>query len=138
VYQFLRFNSAALPQAQADARAAGFCLVLFGATVHSPETALLFPSGDKYVVVAACGTNTNMGGGDAHDIVLWLRAMEQENAFELTECGFDRLGGVFCGPVSNALPLAERMLRFCADLPGPAKELAEELVQTRRFFFWWD
>jgi ankyrin repeat protein len=138
VYQFGRFNSAALPQAQADARAAGFCLIRTGAVVQPQETALLFPTSDKYVVVAACGTNTNMGGSDAHDIVLWLRAMEQENPFELTECGFDRLGGVFSGPVINALPLAERMLQFCSDLPGPAEELADELVQTRQFFFWWD
>ena len=79
-----------------------------------------------------------MGGNDAHDIVLWLRAMEQENPFELTECGFDRVGGVFSGPVNNALPLADRMLKFCPELTGSAKELADELVQTRQFFFWWD
>jgi hypothetical protein len=138
VYQFVRINAAAVPQAQADARAAGYYLVRSGAAVHPQETALLFPSSDKYVIVAACGTNTNMGGSDAHDIVLWLRAMEQENPFELTQCRFDGLGGAFSGPVINALPLAERMLQFCSELTGPAKELAYELVQTRQFCFWWD
>jgi Ankyrin repeats (3 copies)/Domain of unknown function (DUF4253) len=138
VYHFGRCNSAAVPQARADSRAAGYCLIRSGAAVQPQEAALLFPTSDKYVVVAACGTNTNMGGRDAHDIVLWLRAMEQENPFELTECGFDRLGGVFSGPVINAVPLAERMLQFCSDLNGPAKELADELVQTRQFLFWWD
>jgi hypothetical protein len=138
VYQFARFNGSALPQAQADARTAGYGLIRSGATRHPQETALLFPSSDKYVIVAACGTNTNMGGSDAHDIVLWLRSMEQENPFELTECGFDRVGGVFSGPVINALPLAERMLRFCPELTGPATDLADELMQTRQFFFWWD
>lgn len=138
VYQFPRFHDAALPQAQADARAAGFCLVRTGVATNLQESALLFPSRDKYVVVAACGTNTNMGGGDAHDIVVWLRAMDAENPFELTECGHDRVAGAFSGPVVNALPLAERMLRFCPELSGPAAELAEELEQSRRFGFWWD
>ncbi len=138
VYQFARFNAAALPQALTDARATGYCLIRSGATTHLQEMALLFPSSDKYVIVAACGTNTNMGGNDAHDIILWLRTMEQENPFELTECGFDRVGGVFSGPVINALSLADRMLKFCPELTGSAKELADELVRTRKFFFWWD
>ena len=58
VYQFWRFSPSALPQAgQENARAAGFCLVLFE-TFKMEATALLFPS-DKYAVIAACGTNTN-------------------------------------------------------------------------------
>jgi hypothetical protein len=30
------------------------------------------------------------------------------------------------------------MLRFCPELTGPATDLADELMQTRQFFFWWD
>jgi hypothetical protein len=136
VHQFWRFNPIALPQAQTDARAAGFCLIRFETLMMDP-TALLFPS-DKYAVIAACGTNTNMSGHDAHDLILWLRDMERENPFELTECGFDRLAGVFSSPVVNALQLAERMLRLCPDLPGPAAALGDELRQTHEFRFWWD
>lgn len=132
VYQFARFNQNALPQAQTDARTACFCLV------RNQETALLFPSGDKYIVIAGCGTDTNMRGLDAHDLVLWLRDMERENPFDLTACGFDNLAGVFRGPVANAKFLAERMLHLCPDLEGPAEALAEDLQRTREFGFWWD
>jgi hypothetical protein len=135
VYQYWRFNSNALPQAQADARAAGFCLVRFD-TYTMETTALLFPS-DKYAVIAALGTNTN-GLYDANDLILWLRDMERENPFELTECGFDLLSGTFSGPVVNALPLAERMIRLCPEQSGPAEALANDLEQSREFGFWWD
>jgi hypothetical protein len=136
VYQYWRFNPIALPQAQTDAREAGFCLVRSESFKTDP-TALLFP-GDKYAAIAACGTNTNMGGNDAHDIILWLREMERKNPFELTACSFDRLGGTFSGPVLDALPLAERILRLCPEFSGPAEALADELRQSREFFFWWD
>ena len=137
VYQFWGANGTALAQAQADARAAGFCLI--GNETWRPKpTALLFPTRDKYAVIAACGTNTNMGGHDAHDLIVWLRDMERDNPFELTECGFDQLAGVFSGPVVDALPLAERMMRLCPELTGPAEALADELRQSREFGFWWD
>jgi ankyrin repeat protein len=135
VYQFFRPDASALKQAQTDALAAGYCLVRAGGM---SESALLFPTGDMYAVIAACGTNGNNTGLDAHDIILWLREMEKENPFVLTQCGFDILAGEFPSPVVNADALAERMLPFCPDLEGPAEALARELEREQAFVFWWD
>jgi hypothetical protein len=132
VYQFWHANLAALPQARADARSAGFCLV------ESRETALMFPTNDKYVVIAACGTGTNMRGLDTHDLIVWFRDMERENPFELTLCSYDQLAGEFVGPLVNELPLAERMMQLCPEIDGPVEDVARDLRETRAFSFWWD
>jgi hypothetical protein len=136
VYRFDAVNPTTLAEAQTNARAAGFCLI-GNETWKANPTALLFPTGDKYAVIAALGTSTN-GGPDTHDLILWFRNMERENPFELTECGFDHLSGVFPNPVVNALPLAERMMRLCPEFQGPVEALAAELEQGREFGFWWD
>jgi hypothetical protein len=138
-----------IPLLQEEVRAAGFLLVIGDSVAKSPPL-MLFPTSNSHAVVLACGTNGNRmvevngtpGFMDAAYIVPWLRDMESTNPWTVTECGFDFVGGRFLNRVEAAEDLAARMIEFCPDMLGDSvhgpKDLAEQLVVHRSFFFWWD
>jgi hypothetical protein len=98
----------------------------------------LFPSGEKYAVLAGSGTNGINYGHSTRDLITWLLELDRENPFVLTECCFDYLGGKFLQPAKNPGHWAEKMLEFCPDLGILPQALAKELEATQRFGFWWD
>ena len=102
----------------------------------------LIPTSDKYVALAVMqtdGANYEIMTGD---IIDWLKQMEQEQPFELTEAGLDYCGGNFTTPLKDPAALAARMYAFCPDIvdqgTGDVDKLAAELRKTGQFFFWWD
>jgi hypothetical protein len=120
-------------------REAGFYLV--HAAPFGPAAAAklrLFPTGEKYAVLAGSGTNGINYGYSTRDIITWLFDLDRENPFVLTECWFDYFGGKFLQPARNVDRWAERMLEFCPDLGMAPQALAAELAATQRFGFWWD
>jgi ankyrin repeat protein len=133
-----------LDRLRAEVRTADFHLIEPEAN-QSARTAklLLFPTADKYAVVAARETDGANYGLATQDIIAWLQEMEKENPFVLTGCGHDFLAGEFVRPVVNAGPLAARMCAFCPDLLDgevveSPEQVAEQLQEYQGFFFWWD
>jgi hypothetical protein len=124
---------------QAEVRVAGYVLVLGDLLGHAAAAKLrLFPSGEKYAVLAATGTNGINYGYSTRDIIAWLLDLDKENPFDLTECWFDYVGGKFLQPLQNVQHWAEKMLQLCPDIDMSPQSLAEQLEATRRFGFWWD
>ena len=123
----------------AKVRERGFCLV-HAAPIRAAATAKLrlFPTDEKYAVLAASGTNGINYGHSTRDLIIWLLDLDRENPFVVTECCFDYVAGKFRDPVKNADRWAELMLEFCPDLGISPQALAKELEQTQRFGFWWD
>jgi ankyrin repeat protein len=138
---------------QDDVREKGYTLAFIDSI---PDDAgrvplILLPTANQYSAVLACGTNGINKGHDTEAVISWLMAMEQENPFVLSGCGFDFLDGRFVGPVSDAERLAERMIAFCPDMvdqadfalsslsrPQQIVALAQDLSTSRSFGFWWD
>jgi hypothetical protein len=103
----------------------------------------LLPTTDKYEVIAAVGTNGANYDVFTADIVKWLKTMEQQNPFVLTDAGFDSLAGRFTRPIADPDGLANRMYEFCPDIVDQGVEevsaLAAELQKPQaELFFWWD
>jgi ankyrin repeat protein len=125
-----------------EVRDAGFQLVEAEAGELLPKL-LLFPTDNKYAVIAAAETDCNNPGQGTRDIIIWLQEMEKDNPFVLTGCGHDFVAGEFLQPVANAKKLAARMVEFCPDLvdgesiESPA-DVARLLKANQSFFFWWD
>jgi len=122
---------------QAEVRAAGYYLVV-ASIGYKPTYLRLFPTSEKYAVLAASGTNGANYGLSPRDVIAWLLELEKDDPFVLTGCAFDSLAGSFVGPVVRADHWARRMFEFCPDLEGAPTALARELERTRSFGFWWD
>jgi len=112
----------------------------FDAGGHMDRVGLL-ATADKYAVMAAMDTN-----GDNYDIgtagvIAWMKDLEQEQPFILTEIGFDYMGGIFTAPVKNAPGLAKRMYQFCPDIVDQGVETVKALageLEKGKLYFWWD
>lgn len=135
-----------LERLQEEVRRAGFLLVRSG-DLPRPQSLLLFPTDDPYLVVLAHNTNGNgfyrgkfLGPAE---INAWLRTLAKDHPFVLTDCAHDAVGGRFLRPVHDARALAKRMATFCPDLidgeeiASPAG-IAKWLEDTQSFYFWWD
>jgi ankyrin repeat protein len=127
---------------QEEVRADGFHLVRSGYRMAGrPATLMLFPTPDKYAVIAAVGTSGN-GAVPTPEVVRWLQEMETEQPWVLMQCEHDTLAGRFLTPVKDPEGLAERMYEFCSDIIDQGLEdeaaLAEELRTKGTLYFWWD
>jgi hypothetical protein len=124
---------------QTKVREAGFLLVQVEPyRPAAPIKLRLWPTAEKYAVIAGSGTNGINYGHTTRDIIAWLLDLDRENPFILTACSFDYLAGKFKNPAKNTDHWAEKMLRFCPDLGMPPPALAQELRATQHFGFWWD
>lgn len=117
------------------------CYVCSSDGLHQ-DNLYIFPTTDKYQVIAAMGTNgANYELGNA-DVIRWLKKLEAEQPFILTAIGSDVLSGKFTTPIQNPQSLARRMYKFCPDIVDQGCEtldvLATELAQYGRLYFWWD
>lgn len=108
----------------------------------TPDTLLIFPTRDKFAVMACTGVNGINFGIDNHLVIRWMKRLDQDHPYVLTGCGFDFLSGEFEDKVVDADTMAQRMYNFCPDIveqgTGSVDALAEELRQTNELYFWWD
>lgn len=106
-----------------------------------PDVLAVLPTTDKYEVIQAVGTDGVNFDVDNAAVIVWLRAMEEQNPFTLTGAGLDFLEGYFVSPPQNAPALARRMYEFCPDVvdqgTGSVEALADEVAKGK-LYFWWD
>lgn len=109
-----------------------------------PVSLLLFPTDDKYAVLAAVATNGEDYGISDRQVRRWLRELEQgrKHPFDLLGAGFDFVVGRFTKPVRSGRKLARHVYEFCPDIVdqgcGSVDELADELATTGKLVLWWD
>ncbi len=141
-----------LTRLQDELLSEGFVLVFTRAMPEEGRVPLiLLPTADKYAALVAVGTNGINHGHDTEAVIAWLKAMEGENPFQVGGCGHDFLHGRFTGPIKNAEALAARMIEFCPDIADQAyasirrmtrdeqaRAIAQDMVKTGWFGFWWD
>jgi hypothetical protein len=78
------------------------------------------------------------------DVIAWLRKMEKDNPFVLTEAGFDFAGVRFTRPVADPEKLAREMYEFCPEVVEEIDEEAITVLTNRlkqpnaEIFLWWD
>jgi ankyrin repeat protein len=130
----------------------GYTLIMNEALAESGRyPVLLFPTADKYAVLAAVGTNGVNYGHDTDAVIRWFLETEKTWPFTLVDAGHDFVGGQFTGKIAKPRALVERMLEFCPDIRNFAdadikawsdKEVIEALVSDLKeggsFAFWWD
>jgi hypothetical protein len=136
-------RQAALTKLQDGAREAGCQLVLSEPWAPGEVAKLvLFPTANKFAVVAATGTNGANDSVHTDDIVQWLTAVDEENPFTLVYCGHDMVGGSFQGALKNARVLASRMFEICPSCRDEDLETAEDMAaalkKRKGFFLRWD
>jgi ankyrin repeat protein len=117
------------------------CFFFAGKILHH-STVVALPTADKYEAIAAMQTNGANYGVGPGAIIAWLKYLEKEQPFLLTEIGFDVVAGEFLQPVADAKALAKRMYEFCPDIVDQGTQtvgaLAKELRKTNRLYLWWD
>jgi cytohesin len=141
-----------LTRLQDEVLAEGFVLAFTNAMPEEGRMPLiLLPTADKYAALLATGTNGINYGHTTEAVTGWLKTMEGENPFRLGGCGHDFLHGRFPQPIKDAEALAARMIEFCPDIADQAhasirrqprqdqaRAIAEDMVKTGWFGFWWD
>lgn len=107
-----------------------------------PDILALMATSDMYTVVAAEQTQGNDFELANEDLIKWLKALEKDQPFIITEAGLDFLAGKFTTPVKDPKALAERMYKVCPDIVDQGTETVEALAQgfkdSPTFFMWWD
>ncbi len=102
----------------------------------------LFPTVDKFVIMAAMGTRDNDGQKATPEMIVWFRQLDRDHPFILNECTFETVDITFLQPVADVVALARRMYRFCGDMVDQgvgSLQALEEIVRTRQgAHFWWD
>jgi hypothetical protein len=102
----------------------------------------LFPTADRFAVVAATGTAGANHNVSTADVLAWLRNLDKVNPFTLCFCGHDLVGGDFLGPVRKAGQVAEAMAAVCPSVLDVGfespQELALALKKARAFLLRWD
>ncbi len=104
---------------------------------------LLFPTKDKYAIIAACGTDGANYGLSTDMIIETLQDIENQYPFEITDCMHDALGGTFTAPIKHPLELAKTLCDFCnslvdGEMTTSAEDVADEIKKSNRFYLWWD
>jgi ankyrin repeat protein len=141
-----------LTRLQDELLAEGFLLVFTSAIPEAGRMPLiLMPTADKYAALLAAGTNGINYGHDTEAVIAWLKAMDDENPFQVGGCGHDFLHGRFTGPIKDAEGLAARMIEFCPDIASQGhaslrqmtrdaqiRAIADEMTTAGWFAFWWD
>jgi hypothetical protein len=109
---------------------------------HRGTELWVFPTDDRYEVIAAMQTNGANYDLMPQDVIAWMRELAEEQPFTLTGIGGDFLSGEFTTKIKQPKELAERMYEFCPDIvdqgTGDVNGLASELRTSRQLFFWWD
>jgi hypothetical protein len=128
---------------QEDVYQAGYHLVLAEPWVPGEDAEfVLFPTPDKFAVIAAVGTEGANYSVQSPDVIAWLRNLEKLNPFALCYCAHDLVGGDFLGPVKSAKKLAAQIAEFCPSCLDEGLETTEELARafskSKAFLLRWD
>lgn len=126
---------------QDEVRAKGFLLVTHKDEQGS-EMQLLFPTTNKYAVVAACGTNGDNYGRANDEVIQLLTELDEKQPFVLTACMEAAVGGKFCNSLAQPEKIAEFLYSVCPDLADgelicDEKDIAKQFAKTNRFYLWW-
>jgi hypothetical protein len=133
----------AIDELQEESRKAG-CHLVLGEPWTAGEDALviLFPTDNKFAVVAAVGTEGANYDVPTPKIIAWLATLDEENPFHLVYCDHESVGGTFLRPIKGVKKLAERMIQLCPscldDGPEDDEELALDLKKRKSFYLRWD
>lgn len=127
---------------QSQARQAGLTLILSEWPGDGrPKPLLLFPTPEKYAVVAAFGTNAAKYYRGTLDVIRFLQQIEATDPFWLFCCGFDFVAGRFAVPVVDETSLARRLVEFCPDILASgghgSGQVAEQIRDLQAFHLWW-
>lgn len=130
----------AIGELQRAARVAECCLVLNDLWLPGENAKLaLFPTSDKFAVVAAVGTEgASRGIKTIPHVIDWLRELDSKHPFHLDLCTHEAIGGTFEGAVKGAKKLAERIIAFCPDVEADTDALASTLKKDKSFLLRWD
>lgn len=85
------------------------------------------------------GANSGVYSGQ---LVKWLKELEKNQPFELTETGEKYMAAKLTTPVKDADALAAKVLKLCPDYdsgdgPGATlKKIAEKLKKGNLFLYW--
>lgn len=129
-----------LKSVQAELLAMGF--YVFSPESRSTASLWVFPTTDRYEVMAAMQTNGANYDLMPQDVIAWMRKLAKEQPYTLSGIGWDFLRGEFTTKIKQPVELAKRMYEFCPDIVdqgvGDVKALAAELRKSHDLFFWWD
>jgi hypothetical protein len=132
---------------QEEARTAGCHLILTEPWQPGEDAMLaLFPTSNKFAVVAAVGTEGANSGVTNARITGWLEDLDRKSPFHLVICSHEMVGGAFIGPLKGSLKgslkVAESIAEICPDCLGDdfvdARELAKALKSNKSFLLRWD
>lgn len=102
----------------------------------------ILPTKDPFAVMAFTGVSGMNYDIENHLVMHWMKQLQQDQPFVMTDCRPDLLSGRFKAPIADVDAMAKRMYAFCPDIVDQGTEtvaqLAKELRETNRFFFWWD
>lgn len=112
----------------------------FGIGGQKDKVALL-PTRDPYGILLKMGTNGTNYGKSTEDVIRFLRELEREVPFDLTEIGIDYVEGRFLESPRDPIGLAQRLYEFCPDIVEqgvPMEDLPRILSHDRVLYLWWD
>jgi hypothetical protein len=107
---------------------------------NGPAVAVL-PTTDVYQVLAAVETEGANEGVSCEDLQAWLRDLEKFQPFVIVGLGADFVEGKFTSPIRDAPDLVRRINQICQpenSSPDAEEKQIANLLQTQRFFLWWD
>lgn len=105
---------------------------------------LLFPTKDKYAIIAACGTDGANYGLSTDMIIEELQEIETQYPFEITDCMHDAVGGTLLAPTQvDFLELAKILYEFCNSLVDGemitcTEDIAAQIKESSGFYLRWD
>jgi len=135
---------ALVDQHQAELIERGWFLFRFARDARRRQDIIgLLPTQEKYVVLAYLRTDGLNYNIKTERIIDWLRRLEAEDPFVVTEAGLDYVGGRFLRRVRRPGQLAERMFAFCPDIVdqgvGSVANLETQLAKPAPpLYLWWD
>lgn len=111
-------------------------------STREPCVLLVLPTSDRYEAVAVLGTTGGEDEWTNGHILRWLMHRQAFQPFHLLHIDGDLLDGVFETEIADPEELAQSMFDLCPDIADEGSEeiamLADELVRSRRLYFWWD
>jgi hypothetical protein len=99
------------------------------------------PTTDRYEAIAAIQTNGANSGVTTAEIITWLKNLEKDEPFQLSEITPDLIRGRFQNEAEAPLELMRDINKLCPD-GDTGEELTEaqakQWASQRMLFLWWD
>jgi hypothetical protein len=108
----------------------------------APDDVMLIPTTNWEEAVAFIQTADPNGDKGPGQVIAGLRQLFSLRPFYITQIAHDTIAGHFIAPAANSRALAKWMEAFCSDIVhqgvGSVSELARQLKESDRLYFWWD